>query len=238
MAFWTDSKIADEFTPEDKYFYLYLLTNPHTNTCGCYELSPRQMAIDTGYAKETVEKLLDRMEKVHNVIQYSATNKEILIINWRKYNWTYSPKLKASVSAFIKKVKTKAFRDYLLKCYEDVWKDTITDFSDEEDEPLIPFGEEAEEPEPPKARKKKEPVQKHIYGEYKHVRLSDAEYERLINDYGEPGVLAGIDKVDKYCQRSGRTYRDYNLVLRDWGIEVPKLEKPQQNNKQVKRVLQ
>ena len=34
-SFWTDSKVDDTFTPEDKYFYLYLLTNPHTNICGC-----------------------------------------------------------------------------------------------------------------------------------------------------------------------------------------------------------
>ena len=68
ISFWTDSKVADEFTPEDKYFYLYLMTNPHTNTCGCYEISIRQMSIETGYSKETISKLIERMEKVHNVI--------------------------------------------------------------------------------------------------------------------------------------------------------------------------
>ena len=38
MSFWTDSKVADDFTAEDRYFYLYLFTNPHTNLCGCYEI--------------------------------------------------------------------------------------------------------------------------------------------------------------------------------------------------------
>lgn len=32
-TFWTDTKIADEFTPEDKYFVLYCLTNSYTNLC-------------------------------------------------------------------------------------------------------------------------------------------------------------------------------------------------------------
>ena len=49
INFWTDSKIDDDFTPEDKYFYLYLLTNPHTNICGCYEISMKQMERETGY---------------------------------------------------------------------------------------------------------------------------------------------------------------------------------------------
>ena len=31
LSFWTDSKVDEEFTPEDKYGYLWCLSNPHTN---------------------------------------------------------------------------------------------------------------------------------------------------------------------------------------------------------------
>ena len=44
MDFWTDSKVVDDFTPEDRYIYLYCMTNPHTNLCGCYEVSIKQIA--------------------------------------------------------------------------------------------------------------------------------------------------------------------------------------------------
>ena len=27
--FWTDEKVIDDFTPEDKFFMLYLMTNPY-----------------------------------------------------------------------------------------------------------------------------------------------------------------------------------------------------------------
>ena len=66
---------------------------------------------------------------------------------------------------------------------------------------------------------------KHRYGEYHHVLLTDKQYSRLVNDYGEKAVIEGIKNVDEYCQKSGRTYKDYNLVLRDWGIKSPKLVK-------------
>ena len=56
LSFWTDNKILDDFTPEDKYFYLYLLTNPHTNICGCYEISYKSMSDDTGYNNRTNNK--------------------------------------------------------------------------------------------------------------------------------------------------------------------------------------
>lgn len=63
---------------------------------------------------------------------------------------------------------------------------------------------------------------KHKYGEYKHVLLSDEEYGRLCEEYGEPIVLKAIKVVDEYCQTSGKTYKDYNLVLRKWGVDRAK----------------
>lgn len=113
MSFWTDSKIADEFSPEDKYFYLYLLTNPKTNLAGCYEISIRQISIDTGYTREIVERLIDRLEKQHNVIRYCKETKELLILNWHKYNWTRSDKYAKGLEKFIGNVKNPEFKRYL-----------------------------------------------------------------------------------------------------------------------------
>lgn len=87
LSFWTDNKVVDDFTPEDKYFYLYLFTNPQTNLCGCYEVSLTTMSHQTGYNKETILRLLERFENVHKVIKYSANTKEIFIRNWHRYNW-------------------------------------------------------------------------------------------------------------------------------------------------------
>ena len=43
VTFWTDAK-TDEFSAEDRYFYLYLLTNPQSTQLGIYELSIKQAA--------------------------------------------------------------------------------------------------------------------------------------------------------------------------------------------------
>ena len=115
MSFWTDSKVADDFTPEDRYFYLYLFTNPHTNLCGCYEISIKQAVTETGYSKDTIENLIERFEEYHNVIRYSPTTKEILLLNWHKYNWTKSEKFRKPLLAEIRRVKNKRFKEYLSK---------------------------------------------------------------------------------------------------------------------------
>lgn len=126
LTYWTDSKVEDDFTPEDKYFYLYLLTNPQTNICGCYEISFSQTVRQTGYTRETVEKLLDRFEKVHSVIRFNQTNKEILILKWFRYNWTKSEKLLGSVISVSKHVKTREFREYIERAVEAVKNDTLS----------------------------------------------------------------------------------------------------------------
>ena len=113
LNFWTDPKVDDEFSPEDKYFYLYLLTNPHTTISGCYEISMKQMCRETGYNEDTVNRLLNRLEKQHEVIRYSAQFKEVLIMNWHKYNWSKSEKVIAGVIEQASHVKDPQHRAYL-----------------------------------------------------------------------------------------------------------------------------
>ena len=124
-TFWTDSKVDEDFTPEDKYFYLYLLTNPHTNICGCYEIGFKQMAKDTGYNEETIRHLVNRLETVHKVIRYDRSTKEVLILNWSKYNWTASDKLRAGVEKVAAFIKSEAFKDYILSILNGDPPDTL-----------------------------------------------------------------------------------------------------------------
>ena len=124
MSFWTDSKVVDDFTPEDRYFYLYLFTNPHTNLAGCYELSLKQASVETGYSTDSITNLLNRFERVHGVIQYSRSTKEVLILNWHRYNWTLSEKFRKPLKEEIDRVKDDNFREYLTRLYEG--EDTVS----------------------------------------------------------------------------------------------------------------
>ena len=99
LEFWTDTKVVDDFTPEDKYFYLYLLTNPHTNLCGCYELSIKNASNETGYTRDVIGNLIERFQNTHGVIRYSSSTKEVLLLNWGKFNWTKSPKGRKDTTA-------------------------------------------------------------------------------------------------------------------------------------------
>ena len=117
MSFWTDSKVIDDFTPEDKYFYLYLFTNPHTNLCGCYEFSIKQVELETGYSKDAIRNLIKRFEEIHDVVRYSKKTKEILLLNWHKYNWTTSDKFRKPLAKELENIKERKFREYLVSVF-------------------------------------------------------------------------------------------------------------------------
>lgn len=124
LSFWTDNKVEDDFTPEDKYFYIYLLTNPQTNICGCYEISYSQMTRNTGYNKDTIIRLLERFENVHKIIKFDKNTKEILILNWYKYNWSKSEKTLTGVENVAKHIKSEVFKKYVLDVVKCIRNDT------------------------------------------------------------------------------------------------------------------
>lgn len=57
--------------------------------------------------------------------------------------------------------------------------------------------------------------QKHKYGEFKHVLLTDDEYAKLCKDYGQDIADKYIQKVDEYCEMKGKSYKNYNLAIRN-----------------------
>lgn len=63
------------------------------------------------------------------------------------------------------------------------------------------------------------------YGEYMHVLLSDVQYGRLIEDFGNKKTAEYIRRVDEYTQQTGKEYKDYYLTIRKWIREDEKRER-------------
>lgn len=245
MSFWTDSKVDDDFTPEDKYFYLYLLTNPHTNICGCYEVSMKQMCRDTGYNEDTVRRLLDRMERQHEVARYSTATKEVLILNWYKYNWTKSDKMLSGVAGVAQYIKNPDFKEFVFEklrscgADEDTLSigyakgmetsvsvsvsDSVSVSEEEKERGSVPARERKSGKDEQNAERKK--AKRHKYGEFGWVLLTDAERDKLIADMGEAEYKRCLQCVDEAAEKTGNKngWKNWNLVLRvchrdKWGM--------------------
>jgi hypothetical protein len=84
--FWKSPIVLEEMTPEDKIFYLFLLTNPETTQTGIYKITKLELAFYLGYSIETIHMLMERFTKQHKLILYNSETREIAIKNWGKFN--------------------------------------------------------------------------------------------------------------------------------------------------------
>lgn len=111
--FWEDPKVQEEFTPEDRYFYLYLLTNPRTTQIGIYQITKKQIAFELGYSTESINALIDRFENHHKLIKYNIETREIAIKNWGRYNFNKAGKpVEDCVRSELSRVKDNDLIEY------------------------------------------------------------------------------------------------------------------------------
>lgn len=110
-SFWRDPFVLG-LTPEERYFYLYLLSNGETTQCGAYELPLMLISFETGYNAETVGKLLGKFESYKKIL-YDRDTQEVLIFNWLKHNWIASDKVIARTLADARSIKSEAIRKYM-----------------------------------------------------------------------------------------------------------------------------
>ena len=224
MAFWSDTKIADDFTAKDKYLYLYLLTNPHTNLCGCYEISISQIALETSLDKKEIKNIIARLQDIHKVILFSNDTKEVLIINYYKYNWTSSEKFRIPLQKEIQNIKNDGFKAYLWDLFNGI--DTVSIpyqyGSDTTDTvTVINTDKDINNNKNNKNNNKQEKL-KQSYGESGKVQLTIDEYNRLVKDYGEEETKKAIEYLDGYIADKKYKSEDNNRALRRWVFDAVK----------------
>ena len=69
--------------------------------------------------------------------------------------------------------------------------------------------------------------QKHKYGEFKHVLLTDKEKDKLLSELGEHKFNLVIKRLDEYIEETGKKYKNHNLTIRRWVIDAVTKENPQ-----------
>ena len=214
-SFWTDAKVVENFTPEDKLFMFYCLTNPHKNIIGCYEISKKQMAYEIGYNEDTISKLLERMENTHKVIKYNNSTRELYIINFYKYNWTKSEKLDKPILKEIEKIKCAEFKNTLIELYnnresvEEPYKQTM-----QTAEVVVDI----------------ETIDYNLYIEFynstctelpKLIKLTETRKKKLkarLNDYGEQELKDMFLKASKSDLLNGKNSSNWKASF-DWLLE-------------------
>ena len=245
VTFWTDNKV-DDFSPEDKYFMLYLLTNPFTTQLGIYKLSIKQAAFQMGYSVDAFNVLLDRFESKYGMIVYSKDTGEVAIKNFLRHSII---KGGAPVrDCLIKEMKSVKNKDLIVSVFShikgsddlnDTVKKIIAEYEEKngalyycnekhndnenDNDNEVSYHDtldESSKPKPP-APKKIKPI-KHKYGEYQHVLLTDGERQKLTNDYGIGLAENAITFLDEYIEMKGYKAKSHYLAIRKWVVDAVK----------------
>ena len=134
--FWSNTYIQEEMTAEDKYFYLYLMTNEFTTQIGIYSITKKQMAFDLGYSLESVQALLQRFETYHKLIKYDIETREIILLKWAENNLNIGGKpVQDLIKKEISQVKNKEFLSLMFEnCPENSLKNFIASLLQENKE--------------------------------------------------------------------------------------------------------
>lgn len=236
-AFWTDGKV-DEFSPEDKYFMLYLLTNPFTTQLGIYELSIKQAAFQLGYSVETVKVLLDRFEHEYNMIVFSQKTNEIAVLNFLRHSIIKGGKPVADcIKRELAKVKNTSL---IAKVFDHVEqkgnvnntvKKVIAEWRIENENDNANENENENDNDndctlhrtQQRTQSVHSSVHKKAYGKFNNVLLTDEEYldfQQLHSDWQER-----IEKMSAYIQANNKQYKDHFATLELWAMKDTEKQK-------------
>ena len=125
-GFWNDEEVVETFTVDDRYFWLYLMTNPKINIAGVMPFSRTIIGRDLGYDKNVINSLLNRFQNVLGKIIVDEYTKELLFVDWHKYNWTVSPKLATALVKETDEVKSPVIRHALAETISKIFSDTVS----------------------------------------------------------------------------------------------------------------
>ena len=230
-SFWTDGKV-DEFTPEDKYFMLYLLTNPFSKQLGIYEISIKQAAFQMGYSVEAVASLIDRFENKYHIIRFSKETNEIAIINFLRHSVIKGGKpVEDCIKQDMARVKNKELIEFVFlrlrgidglnatvnKILKEYFNDNDKHNDNDNDNDNDRSGDVSSNDTP------YDTSIKHQHGEYKHVFLTDSEEEKLIEEYGVDVTARAIIFLDEYIEEKKDYQSDSHYCsIRRWVINAVK----------------
>ena len=235
-GFWNDDLVLNMFSPEDRYFMLYLLTNPHTTQLGVYHLPLKKAALELGYSVEAVVVLLERFERKYKVLKYNSETSEVAIKNYLIHSIVKGGKpVEDCLEKEMNSIKDLSLVGYVFNHIHNIDKlnNTVLEFidkhkdikelyinnNDNDNERIVPrFVDESSKP---RKTARNKPLQQR-YGEYRNVLLSDDQMKKLQEEFPDDWEKR-IENVSCYCQSTGRTYKDYLATIRNWAKkETPK----------------
>lgn len=207
---WNDDK--EPFDKRSAWIDLILLAN-HSDTKMIFDGKPitvkagqritsiRILSERWHWSKDRVKRFLDLLESEGMIIRDSDNRRTLLtIVNYGTY---------------------QGERDTDKDSDKDTHKDTHKDSNKDTDKSQTRMNKNEK-------NEKNDKNEKKIYGEYRHVRLTESEREKLDIDFGVEKALDLITYLDEYIEMKGYKAKNHNLAIRKWVVDAVEKQKKKQ----------
>lgn len=208
-SFWTDPYI-EKCTPDEKLVFLYLLTNPQCNIAGVYEIRTKRIAYETGYDIEVIETILGRLERDNKILIVADF---IVIINHIKHQ-SLGSKTAEGINRIIDSYPQEIIELFEKKPYFTEDSDEYEVYILKNDIPHIYPIQGAVKI--PYSKVKLSKVIYNNYSEFKNVKLTDEEYQKLIEKIGVDNTNLLIEELGGYIASTKKKYANHYATLQNW----------------------
>ena len=173
--------------------------------------TPKMLADELDFEESTVNLALQALEKLNMVV---TDNGVFTIAGWEEYqNIEGMEKIREQnrIRQAKFKQKQKLLQDSNVIGNVTVTEGNATDIDIEEDKEIDNKNNNIIS-DPPSSKPKK--TVKHKHGEYNNVLLTDAELEKLKDEY--PDYEERIERLSSYVASTGKSYKSHYATIRNW----------------------
>ena len=117
--FWDNKVVAEKMTRDEKYFFLFLITNPELRQLGIYNLPISKASYYSGFTAEEVRGFLKKFQDEYLFIRYNDDTNEIAIRNYLRHGVVSGGDgLTSCLTADANNVKDKSLLRYIKEEYD------------------------------------------------------------------------------------------------------------------------
>ena len=176
-----------------------------------------------------VDSLLQELNNKGFIVRYTVNgNSYIAIINWKKHQNPHIKEAASEIPAPEKIVSSiKEVRDETILEHEKNSTSTVLEQNQNTTNPadsLNPITDSLNGDKKQKEGKGKSPP-KNNYAEF--VRMTEAEHQKLVDEYGEEKTKSMIQILDNYKGSKGKTYKDDYRAILSWVVK--RIEEEERN---------
>ena len=107
-----------------RLLYIYAISSPHSNSCGCYELPMEYALADLKWSAARYQAAFEKLTAAR-FIEFDNSTSEIRIVDWLAINSPSNEKHKIGMARAIGEIKSEKFRQACAQALNEAWAGTI-----------------------------------------------------------------------------------------------------------------